>query len=88
MDENKRILHTSYIFHNGRIKENLFTLLGEIDPGHLAGIGYTSSTPSMIKQGKTIDTRIAFITAARNFHPGLQALLIIGAEKFGLVTFR
>ena len=28
-----------------------------------------------------------YITAARHFYPGLQALLIIGAEKFGLVTF-
>ena len=87
VDENRQILHTSYVFHNGRIKENLFALLGEIDPVHLAGIGYTSSTPFIIMQGKATDTRIAFITAARYFYPGLQALLIIGAEKFGLVTF-
>jgi predicted CoA-substrate-specific enzyme activase len=87
MDNNKRILHTSYIFHNGQIHENLLKLLREIDLCRLGSIGYTSSTPPIIRQGKALDTRIAFITAARNFHPGLQALLIIGAEKFGLVSF-
>ncbi len=87
MDCNKQILHSSYVFHNGQIHENLLKLLGKIDLYRLASIGYTSSTPPIIRQGKAVDTRIAFITAARNFHPGLQALLIIGAEKFGLVTF-
>jgi predicted CoA-substrate-specific enzyme activase len=87
VDEQKKILHTSYAFHNGRIKENLSRLLEKTDPARLAGIGYTSSTPAIIQLGKSVDTRIAFITAAKYLHPGLQALLIIGAEKFGLVTF-
>ena len=30
---------------------------------------------------------MAYITAARHLHPGVRSLLIIGAEKFGLVTF-
>jgi len=87
VDENKRILHTSYIFHNGRIQENLLKLLGKINAGRIAFVGCTSSTPAIITHQKTVDSRVAFITAARYFHPDLRALLIIGAEKFGLVTF-
>ena len=86
-DEHNRIVHTSYAFHNGQITQNLQNLLNEIKLTELKAIGYTSSAPSIIKQGKPIDSRVAYITAAKYFHPDLQALLIIGAEKFGLATF-
>jgi predicted CoA-substrate-specific enzyme activase len=87
IDEHKRILHSSYSFHKGQITECLLKLLGEIEISSLKAIGYTSSGPSMIRQGSQVDSRIAYITAAKYFHPEVQALLIIGAEKFGLATF-
>ena len=86
-DEHNQIIHTSYAFHNGQITKNLQNLLKEIKLNEIKAIGYTSAAPSIIKQGKPVDSRIAYFTAAKYFHPDLQALLIIGAEKFGLATF-
>jgi predicted CoA-substrate-specific enzyme activase len=87
MDGNRRLIHKAYAFHNGRITQQLSKLLGGFDLSLVKAIAYTSSTPSIIHQGKEVDSRVAFIAAGRHFHPDLRALLIIGAEKFGLVTF-
>ena len=87
IDEQNRIVHSSYTFHKGRIIEILLKSLGGIEVSNLNAIGYTSSCPSIISQGAAVDPRIAYITAAKHFHPEIQSLLIIGAEKFGLATF-
>lgn len=87
LDSEFDIIHSSYCFHNGRLAENLRKELQHVDLRRVRAVGYTSSSSSILKRGKNTDSRIAFITAARHFHPGLQALLIIGAEKFGLATF-
>jgi predicted CoA-substrate-specific enzyme activase len=87
LDEEFAVIHSSYSFHNGRLAENLKKKLHLINLGQVRALGYTSSTSSILKSGKITDSRIAYITAARHLHPGLQALLIIGAEKFGLATF-
>jgi predicted CoA-substrate-specific enzyme activase len=87
IDEEFRIVHSSYVIHNGQIAESLRETLGSIDLEHVYAMGCTSSTPAKLRQGKVTDSRVAFITAARHFHPDLRGLLIIGAEKFGLATF-
>ena len=87
IDEQSRIVHSSYNFHKGRIVEVLMKSLGEIELNHLKAIGYTTSCPSILTRGVPVDARIAFITAAKHLHPEVQSLLIIGAEKFGLATF-
>ncbi len=86
-DDQNRIIHTAYSFHNGGITEKLQKLLGKINLTTVKSIGYTSSTPPIISHGKSVDSRVAYITAAKKLHPGLRSLLIIGAEQFGLVTF-
>ncbi|HKI87847.1 MAG TPA: acyl-CoA dehydratase activase [Draconibacterium sp.] len=87
IDKNAKILHTSYSFHKGRITESLQNLLKKVKIRDITVVGFTSSTPSVIKNGNIVDSRIAYITAARHFNPEIEALLIVGAEKFGLVTF-
>ncbi len=87
IDENNRIIHTSYTFHKGQIAKNVQNLLRGIEIEKLQSIGFTASSPSIFKYARSVDTRIAYITAAKHFHPEVQSLLIIGAEKFGLVTF-
>jgi predicted CoA-substrate-specific enzyme activase len=87
VDGKSNVIHTEYGFHGGRLTECLSDLLGNINVGSICAIGYTSSTPAILSKGKMTDTRIAYISAAKHFHPDLQALLIIGAEKFGLATF-
>jgi predicted CoA-substrate-specific enzyme activase len=87
LDKDFTVIHSSYSFHNGQLTETLRNELHRINLSRVRAIGYTSSTPSILRLGKLTDSRIAYITAARHLHPGLQALLIIGAEKFGLATF-
>jgi len=87
IDEDNRIISNSYTFHKGLIAESLQHLLCGIEIKKLNSIGYTASSPSIFRFAKSVDSRIAYITAAKYFHPRVQSLLIIGAEKFGLVTF-
>ncbi|MCF8231016.1 MAG: acyl-CoA dehydratase activase [Bacteroidales bacterium] len=87
MDEHNRILHTDYTIHKGQIRKHLLRMLKGLDLSSIRTIGYTSSTPAIFKGGKSVDTRVSYITAAKHFHPDIRSLLIIGAEKFGLVTF-
>ncbi|MCF8336658.1 MAG: acyl-CoA dehydratase activase [Bacteroidales bacterium] len=87
VDVHNRIIHTDYTIHKGQIRKHLLRMLKGIELSNIQTIGYTSSTPSIIKGGKTVDTRVSYITAAKHFHPEIRSLLIIGAEKFGLVTF-
>jgi predicted CoA-substrate-specific enzyme activase len=87
IDENSRIVQTFYSFHKGQIAGCLSKILEGIDLSQIKSIGYTSSTPKILKFGKITDTRVAYITTAKMLQPDLHALLIIGAEKFGLVSF-
>ncbi len=87
LDEHNRIVRTAYAFHQSRVAESLLELLQGTEINNLKAIGYTSSGASMISRGIAVDSRIAYITAAKYFHLEVQSLLIIGAEKFGLATF-
>ncbi len=63
-------VHSGYAFHKGRIAETLQALLGKIDLENIRAVGYTSSSRSVIKKGRSVDSRVAYITAARHLHPG------------------
>jgi len=87
INESDKVIHSAYTFHKGQIAGCLKNLLAEIDLSQIRSIGYTSSTPKILKHGTITDSRVAYITAAQMLHPVMKALLIIGAEKFGLVSF-
>ena len=87
LDDTMQVVDTAYAFHGGQLTENLSALLRKLPIQEIGAMACTSATPAMLKQAKVVDSRIAYITAARHFHPGLQALLILGAEKFGMATF-
>ncbi|MCI0523213.1 MAG: acyl-CoA dehydratase activase, partial [Bacteroidales bacterium] len=87
LDEHHQVGHYGYKFHKGQIANSLLTLLRDQDINNIRAVGFTSSSRLVIKRGRSADSRVAFITAARHFHPEVRSLLIIGAEKFGLVTF-
>ena len=87
LDESRNIIHSSYLFHAGQIMETLTNQLSDADLSQVTQIAYSSSCPDIFRIGKEIDSRVAYITAARHFHPDPEALLIVGGEKFGLVSF-
>ncbi len=83
----KEVVKTAYAFHHGKIMENLKNALDAFDLSRVCGIASTSSTPSIIKINKQYDNRISIITAARHFHEKAGAILIVGGERFGLISF-
>ncbi|RPJ79898.1 MAG: CoA activase, partial [Deltaproteobacteria bacterium] len=83
----KQIWKTSYEFHQGMIRETLSRMLEEYDVTGICGIAATSSTPLLVKVNQQYDNRIAVMKACDHFHGQVQAILIVGGEKFGLIRF-
>ena len=87
MDLKKEVVKTAYEFHHGNIIETVKKILNDFDLSRICGIASTSSTPSVIKVSAQYDNRISIITAAMHFHEKVGAILIVGGERFGLITF-
>lgn len=82
-----QLFFRSYLFHAGQIRATLARQMEMIDLSTVDGVAYTSSCPGIFRAGMQADNRVASITAAQHFFPGLEALLVIGAEKFGMASF-
>ncbi len=87
INREKEVVKTAYEFHHGNILENLKNILNTFDLTRVCGIASTSSTPSIIKITGQYDNRISIIEAARHFHEKIGAVLIVGGERFGLISF-
>jgi predicted CoA-substrate-specific enzyme activase len=83
----KEVVKTAYEFHHGNIIETLKKVLSNFDLSGICGIASTSSTPPIIKVNSQYDNRISIITAARYLHEKTGSILIVGGEKFGLISF-
>ncbi|MBF0299367.1 MAG: CoA activase [Oligoflexia bacterium] len=93
ISSNKNLIANFYYFHNGRIEDTLKNIFEEIknkhqitqeNIGHIIG---NTTAPNNIKFDKKYDSQLATIRAAKEFHPNLRNLLIIGGEKFSLIRF-
>jgi predicted CoA-substrate-specific enzyme activase len=84
---NKDILKTAYEFHHGNVPETLKKILNDFDLSQVSGIAATSSTPQILRVNRQYDNRISIIAAARGFHEKIGAILVVGAEEFGLIVF-
>ena len=87
INSGKEVVKTSYEFHHGKILESLRNSLNTFDLSRIRGIASTSSTPSIINVNSPYDNRISIITAAQHFHEKIGAILIVGGERFGLISF-
>ena len=87
LDPARQLRRHGYSFHRGRIAECLPGLLGEVEWDQVGWVAVTSSTPSRVRHSARFDNRLATIAAARHLHPGLGAILTVGGERFGLITF-
>lgn len=81
------VIKTAYEFHHGNILEKLKKILNDFDLSGIRGIASTSSTPSIFNMTGQYDNRVSIITAAHHFHGKIGAVLIVGGEKFGLISF-
>ena len=83
----KEILHSDYRFHHGQIAATLEKMLASVDPGRLAAVCLTHSTPQIIDGDWRCDDRVAVIAAAGFFHDKIGAILNVGGENFSLMRF-
>ncbi len=83
----KEVVNFAYEFHHGNITETLKKLLGRFDLSVICGIASTSSTPEIIAVNSRYDNRISIIAAAKHFHEKVGSILIVGGERFGLISF-
>ncbi len=86
-DYDRKIISSHYIQHYGKIRDNLLSLFNEIDINNIGGIACTSSTPPILKNAFRYDNQVTVIEAVKHYCGRVGSILIVGAEKFGLILF-
>jgi hypothetical protein len=80
-----KLVGTFYDFHHGYADDCLKRALGQFDLSRIVGISATTSTPATVKVSHRYDNRVAAMAAVRHFYSRVRSIVIIGAEKFGLI---
>ncbi len=86
-DTKGSVLHSSYQFHKGKIRETLRAMLSHVDCRRVGAVAMTLSGPDILRRTSRYDSQISMIAAVRHFHRKVGSILFVGGEKFGLVTF-
>ncbi len=86
-DFHKNIVNYSYVFHKGDVAAILKEQLNSYDFSRISHIAVTSSTPDIIKYDAKFNNQVAIICAAKQLHGDFKAILSVGGEKFGLLSF-
>lgn len=87
VSSDKEIRDSCYRFHHGDYAQCLRDVLAEVDLENVGYVVATGSTPNSIDAAKHYDNQVATITGATHYHPDVQAILVVGGEKFFLSTF-
>jgi predicted CoA-substrate-specific enzyme activase len=80
-----KLVGTFYDFHHGHADDCLKRALGQFDLSRIVKIAATTSTPATVKVSHRYDNRVAAMAAVRHFYSQVRSIVIIGAEKFGLI---
>ena len=87
MDRDGQILNRGYGPHFGNIAEGVLGMLATVEVPRIGWVATTTSTPPRFRLSSRFDDRLALMAAAKHLHPDLGAILNIGGERFGLITF-
>ncbi len=85
-DSEGKLLRHSSLAHDGDIVGTLERCLSDYSL-YKGRVVATTSSPKRLLVAKRVDNLVAAIRAARLLHPGLGALLLVGAERFSLSVF-
>jgi predicted CoA-substrate-specific enzyme activase len=85
IDPDGNLIKWVYDFHHGHADNQLKGMLGRFDLSRVSDIAATASCPISIRGVHRWDNNVAAIAAAKHFYPRARSILIIGAEKFGLI---
>jgi len=87
LDAQGVVLHSSYRFHRGQIRETLRAMLFQTDCRRVGAVAATMSGPDIFHRVSRYDTQISTIAAVRHFYRKVGSILFVGGENFGLITF-
>ena len=87
VDDKGTVVHSSYQFHKGMVRETLQSMFNNIDIRRIGGIAMTLSGPDLLYNTPRYDAQICMIAAVRHYHREVGSILYVGGENFGLITF-
>lgn len=87
VDGDRNVLHTAYGFHRGEIAGTIRELMQGLELTQIDHVVATASTPARVKAAERYNNEISCIAAAKELHPHMRALLLVGGEKFSLTSF-
>ncbi|MGD2124318.1 MAG: hypothetical protein PVJ76_21490, partial [Gemmatimonadota bacterium] len=87
IDLHGTIVQAFYELHHGEVEECLRRVLKSVDLRGVGGIAATTSTPAFLRSDRRYNNQICLIASARRVHPVARSILVVGAERFGLVRF-
>ena len=87
VDPDGKIAGTAYEFHHGEVADTLTGILAGLNTGRACHLAATSSTPSLVRADRRYDNQISLMATAGRLHGRLGSILVVGAEKFGLIRF-
>ncbi len=87
IDRSGKIVKADYRSHNGNVIESLAVSLENVDFDLIEGVAATGSTPISVLADRRYDDKVSVIAAAARLHEDFAAILLVGAEKFGVLQF-
>ena len=87
IDAHGTLVHEGYALHHGDVRGTLRALVASLDFSQIRAVAATASAAGTVVATCSYDATVAAITAARHLHGSLDALLIVGGEKFHLIRF-
>ncbi|MDD5224919.1 MAG: acyl-CoA dehydratase activase [bacterium] len=81
------VILESYALHHGDVRGTLRTLAAPLDFARVRAVAATASAAGAVVSARVCEATVAGTLAARRLHRTLDALLIVGGEKFHLVRF-
>lgn len=87
LDARESIAHESYALHHGDVRGTLRDLASTLDFARVRAVGTTTPAARLVAPCAAFDSTVAGIRAARHLHGNVDALLLVGGEKFCLVRF-
>ena len=87
LNQNRQILASDYLFHQGNISELLREKLEELDLAQINHVAYNHRSSEFFTAGLSVNEQVALIEGALYQRKKVGSLFTIGGETFGLILF-
>ncbi|MBF0367434.1 MAG: CoA activase [Oligoflexia bacterium] len=81
------LLQSFYEFHHGKAHECFSEMVSKVALEDVRFVVASEVTPKQYKFHRRYHNQLAVIRACKFFHPEARSLLVVGGERFSLITF-